>query len=173
MFSSIKASLNRLRMPALDPAAEVRQLFRAPPFTPEVAAALRLISPRLQFRPDERSRLLCQAEANGMCEREFEALRPLLEQRTKPQRVLEIGPGFGRSVVYFCNKGVWSAQAEVHLYDTNGKATKYKQRYYDRPPKWPDVSSFCGNLSLLQAFLDFNQVRNCRVFDAAQLPINR
>ena len=171
----LKTSLNRLRGGRmLDPSVErAERLFLLPPFTPEVAAAAGLISPRLSLGADERSRLFCQLEANGMSEREYEALAPLFQELPRPQRVLEIGPGLGRSVVYFSKKGVWDEHAQIHLYDANGTQTKYKQKHYDRPPQWPDVSSFCGNLPLLRQFLDYNHMANCQIFDAAELPLMR
>jgi hypothetical protein len=79
----------------------------------------------------------------------------------------------GRSVVYFQKKGVWDADAEVHLYDANGTTTKYKGKHFARPPQWPDVSSFCGNLAVLKHFLEYNHVRNYRIFDAAESPLGR
>jgi hypothetical protein len=168
-----KVSLNRLRGKKILVERPAEQVFLAPPFTPEVAAAVSLISTRLRFRANERSRLLCQAEANAMSGREYDVLAPLFRQVPPPPHVLEIGPGFGRSVVYFSKRGVWDEHAEVHLYDGNGTQTKYKQKYYDRPPQWPDISSFCGNLPLLRYFLDYNQVTNYRIFDAAELPLRQ
>jgi hypothetical protein len=168
-------SLNRLRgARILDAVGE--QLFQAPPFTPQVAESIGRISTRLRFRPDEVSRRLLECEANGMCEREWEALAPLFAALPRPQKILEVGPGFGRSVVYFRRKNLWDAAAEVHLYDTNGATTKYKHKFYNAPPQWPDVSSFCGDLKLLQSFLEFNQLESnqnagWKIFDAATLPI--
>lgn len=149
------------------------QLFQVPPFTPEVAAAVRLISTRVSFSPDEQSRLVCQMEANSASESEYFALAPLFAKLPKPRRVLEIGPGYGRSVVYFGKKGVWEAGSEIHLYDADGTQTKYKQKHYDRPPQWPDVSSFCGSLSTLRQFLDYNGVANYRIFNASEVPLRK
>ncbi len=114
----MKASLNRLRGKSiLDPrAAAAEQLFLAPPFTEEVVAAIRLISTRLPLKADEASRLLWQQESNAASEAEYEALLPLFEKVEKPKRVLEIGPGFGRSVVFFSKKGLL-AGSEISLYD--------------------------------------------------------
>jgi hypothetical protein len=168
---SFRTSLNRLRGGKIFDVEPAEQVFLAPPFTPEVAAAVSLISTRVPYYADERSRSLCQLETNGMSEREYKALAPIFGKLPKPQRVLEVGPGFGRSVVYFRKKGVWDEGAEVHLYDTNGTETKYKQVHYDRPPQWPDVSSFCGHLPLLRSFLDYNQIAGYRIFDAAELPL--
>ena len=70
-----------------------------------MVAAIRLISTRLPLKADEASRLLWQQESNAASEAEYEALLPLLEKVEKPKRVLEIGPGFGRSVVFFTRRG--------------------------------------------------------------------
>jgi hypothetical protein len=82
--------------------------------------------------------------------------------------VLEIGPGFGRSVVFFSKKG-WFAGSEISLYDANGSSTRYKQKYYEHPPQWPDTSSFCGNLPLLKTMLDYNGLKQYEIFDAQRL----
>ncbi len=105
----LKASLNRLRgRSILDAkASSAEQLFLAPPFTEEVVEAIRLISTRLPLKADEASRWLWQRESNAAAEAEYEALLPLFEKVDKPKRVLEIGPGFGRSVVFFTKKGLW------------------------------------------------------------------
>jgi len=168
----MKTSLNRLRGRSIldSKATSAEQLFLAPPFTEEVVTAIRLISTRLPLKADEASRLLWQRESNAACEAEYEALLPLLAEVDKPKRVLEIGPGFGRSVVFFSKKGFLPG-SEISLYDANGTSTKYKQKYYNHPPKWPDTSSFCGNLSLLQTMLDYNGVGPYEVFDAQQWPL--
>jgi hypothetical protein len=168
----MKTSLNRLRGGSiLDPRAmAAEQLFLAPPFTEDVVAAIRLISTRLPLKADESSRLLWQRESNAASEAEYDALLPLRKQLETPRRVLEIGPGFGRSVVFFRKKGLF-AGSEISLYDADGTSTRYKQKYYDHPPKWPDTSSFCGNLSLLQMMLDYNGVDQYKIFDARQAPL--
>jgi hypothetical protein len=169
----IKSSLNRLRGASiLDPRALAsEQLFLAPPFTEDVVAAIRLISTRLPLKADESSRLLWQKESNAASEAEYDALLPLLQQTGDPRRVLEIGPGFGRSVVYFTKKGLFHG-SEISLYDADGTTTRYKQKYYEHPPKWPDTSSFCGNLTLLQTMLEYNGVHGYKIFDARQLPLS-
>jgi hypothetical protein len=168
----LKTSLNRLRGRSfLDPsAASAEQLFLAPPFTEEVVAAIRLISTRLPLKADETSRLLWQNESNAASAAEYEALQPLFDKQEKPRRVLEIGPGFGRSIVFLQKKGLF-ADSEISLYDADGSSTRYKQKYYDQPPRWPDTSSFCGNLSLLDTMLTYNQVHQFRIFDAQQMPL--
>jgi hypothetical protein len=166
----LKTSLNRLRgRSILDPrAASAEQLFLAPPFTEDVVAAIRLISTRLPLKADEASRLLWQSESNAASEAEYEALLPLLRAVETPKRVLEIGPGFGRSVVFFSKKG-WFADSEISLYDANGSSTRYKQKYYEHPPQWPDTSSFCGNLRLLKTMLDYNGLPRYEILDAQQV----
>lgn len=168
----LKTSLNRLRgRSILDPSARsAEQLFLAPPFSEEVVAAIRLISTRLPLKADEASRLLWQNESNAASAAEYEALQPLFHQMENPGRVLEIGPGFGRSVVFFQKKGLFR-ESEISLYDANGTSTRYKQKYYEQPPRWPDTSSFCGNLSLLETMLTYNQVQQFRILDAQQMPL--
>jgi hypothetical protein len=168
----LKTSLNRLRgRSILDPSARsAEQLFLAPPFSEEVVAAIRLISTRLPLKADEASRLLWQNESNAASAAEYEALQPLFHKQENPGRVLEIGPGFGRSVVFFQKKGLFR-ESEISLYDADGTSTRYKQKYYDQPPRWPDTSSFCGNLSLLETMLTYNQVRQFRILDAQQMPL--
>jgi len=173
--SFFKAPLKHLRgQRILDPSVHgAEQVLLVPPFTPEIASAVGLISPRLRYRADEQSRLLCQTEANAMSAREYDALSPLFAQVPKPRRVLEVGPGYGRSVVYFAKKGVWDERAEINLYDATGSDTKYKQKHYATPPQWPDVSSFCGNLPLLREFLDYNRITNYQILDAAKVPLGQ
>jgi len=169
----LRTSLNRLRGRSIldTQTATAEQLFQSPPFTEEVVAAIRLISTRLPLKADEASRLLLQHEANAASQAEYDALEPLFAKVDSPRRVLEIGPGFGRSVVFFSRKGLWP-QGEISLYDADGAATKYKQKYYNQPPQWPDTSSFCGNLSLLRKMLDYNGVNGYRILDAAQMPLS-
>jgi hypothetical protein len=169
----IKTSLNRLRGRSLliPQAAAAEQLFQAPPFTEELVTAIRLISTRLPLKADEASRLLWQQESNAASQAEYDALQPLFAKVEAPRRVLEIGPGFGRSAVFFTKKGVWP-EGEINLYDADGAQTKYKQKYYNLPPQWPDVSSFCGNLYLLRSVLDYNGLTNYQILDAAQMPLS-
>jgi hypothetical protein len=164
--------LNRLRNSHIlgkTPAApQAEQLYLAPEFSEDVVQAVRLISTCLHLTANQKSRLLWQAESNAASLVEYQALLPLFSKIQKPRKILEVGPGLGRSAVIFGKKHVWNEDAAVHLYDTDGSQTKYKQKHYDRPPKWPDVSSFCGNLQLLDTILKYNGVSNCTIFDAAQ-----
>ena len=90
----------------------------------------------------------------------------------RPGGFWRIGPGFGRSVVFFGKKGLFT-DSEISLYDADGTSTRYKQKYYEQPPRWPDTSSFCGNLPLLRTMLDYNGVKQYQIFDARQLPLGR
>jgi hypothetical protein len=172
-----KTSISRLRSGLqprrVAPEDAASHLFLAPPFDERMAGAARLISTKLSIKADEESRLLWQAEANQAAMVEYNALRPLFAAMEKPRKVLEIGPGLGRSVVVFSKLKVWEKDAAIHIYDTDGRQTKYKQEHYSAPPKWPDVSSFCGNLSILREVLAFNGVSNFTVFDAAQTPLSK
>ena len=149
--------------------ASLEPVFHAPPLTPELLAAIKLISPRLKLAQDEHSRRIWEKEQNGTCWSEYEALRPLLAGIEKPRKVLEIGPGLGRSVVFFSKQFGWQ-QSEIHLYDSDGAATKYKQKFYDAD-KRSLQDSFCGNLRLLRSLLDYNQVSNYTIFNARQMPL--
>jgi len=149
--------------------ASLEPVFHAPPLTPELLAAIKLISPRLKLAQDEHSRRIWEKEQNGTCWGEYEALRPLLAVIEKPNKILEIGPGLGRSAVFFSKQFGWQ-QSEIHLYDSEGAATKYKQKFYDAD-KRSLQDSFCGNLPLLRALLDYNQVSNYTIFNARQTPL--
>lgn len=73
--------------------------------------------------------------------------------------MLEIGPGLGRSVVFFNKKLGWNSTA-VHLYEGDGDAAKYTLL----GPRFRN--SFCGNIKVLTETLEYNAVRNVTVFDA-------
>lgn len=171
-----KASLNRIRSSVLGEQASITErapLFLAPPFTEDVVKAVRLISTHLGLKADERSRLLWQKDCNDVSFSEYDALQPLLAQRTKPNRILEIGPGLGRSCVVFSKMEVWEKDATIHLYDADGVQTKYKQKHYGQPPQWPDTSSFCGNSALLKEILHYNGITSYKLFDAAKIELNK
>ncbi|MDH5305653.1 MAG: hypothetical protein OEW02_00580 [Myxococcales bacterium] len=151
------------RLPALDPELAGREkVFRAPPFTPEIVAAIRLIAPQFALRPDEASRRYWEADQNGACWGEYEALRSVLEKLPAPAKVLEIGPGLGRSVVFFRQKLDWQS-AEYHLYEGGGETTRYTLL----GPRFED--SFCGNLAVLRQMLAYNEVENVTIHDAHAL----
>ena len=133
---------------------------RVPPFDEAFVAALKLIAPHYdRIEPDEASRVLWEKDQNRSCWIEDEALSPILRAMPVPKNALEIGPGLGRSAIFFSKRYFPSTQFD--LFDATGTATKYTlhgQRFDD---------SFCGNLELLRHCLKFNEVDNCIVVDAS------
>jgi hypothetical protein len=151
--------------PQLDPRlAGMEPLFRAPPLTPELVSAFKLIAPHFDFRPRERDRKIWEADQNGSCWGEYLALAPILDVMPKPRKVLEIGPGLGRSLVFFSKKLGWQ-DAEIHTYEGEGSTTKYAIL----GPRFGD--SFCGNIQMLRQVLDYNDVRNVTIFNAKEVAL--
>ena len=74
-------------------------------------------------------------------------------------RVLEIGPGLGRSLVFFSKKFGWQ-HCDLHAYEANGTTTKYTMT----GPRFED--SFCGTISELRRVLDYNGIINVTIHDA-------
>lgn len=143
----------------------LERVFHAPAFTDEYLAAILLIAPNCRdYKPNEKYRDLWEQYQNAACWGELQALQPAFDALPKPKRVLEIGPGLGRSLVFFTKKLVWH-DADVHAYEGNGTATKYTklgQRFED---------SFCGNIRALQDTLEYNGVRNVTIHDAQAAPL--
>lgn len=152
-------------LPTLDESvAGMERVFRAPPLTRELVTAIQLISPQFQLFGNERNRRLWEADQNGACWGEFEALQPLLRTLPAKPKVLEVGPGMGRSLVFFSKKLGWQS-GELHAYDGEGDNPRYEllgERGED---------SFCGNLSALKTVLRYNRVENCSVFNARDIPL--
>jgi hypothetical protein len=147
-------------LPRLDPRlAGLERVFRAPPLTPELVAAIKLIAPHYDFRTSEKFRSVWEAEQNGSCWGEYEALTPLFSLMPKPTKILEIGPGMGRSLVFFSKK-LGLEGSEIHAYEGEGSTTKYTFL----GPRFED--SYCGNLSALRYVLEFNGIRNVALFNA-------
>lgn len=139
--------------------AEMERVFSAPPLTQELVAAIKLISPQCDFTTSEKYRLIWEADQNGACWGEYEALAPLFRSMLKPTKILEIGPGMGRSLVFFSKKLGWE-RSEIHAYEGEGSSTKYTIL----GPRFED--SYCGNLSALRSVLEFNDIRNVTVHNA-------
>jgi hypothetical protein len=139
--------------------AKMEQVFRLPPLTPELVAAIRLISPQYDLTTSERSRKFWEVENNGSCWGEFEALAPLFHSMQRPHKVLELGPGLGRSLVFFSKKLGWQ-NSEIHAYEGDGSSTKYTIL----GPRFQD--SFCGNIAILRRILEFNGLNNVTIFNA-------
>ena len=140
----------------------MERVFHAPPLTPELIAAIKLISPQFDFNSTEKSRLAWEMDQDGACWGEYEALIPLFRSISKPTKILEIGPGMGRSLIFFTKKLGWE-ESDVHVYEGEGNTTKYTYL----GPRFED--SFCGNLNALRYVLDFNGIHNVTIFNARDL----
>ena len=166
---SVRRVLGRVKRAAFPPPppklnprlAVLEKVFRSPPMTRELARAIKLISPHLDLRPNEASRSFWEADQNGACWAEYEALRDTLVALPKSARILEIGPGLGRSLVFFSKKLGW--EGELHAYDADGTTTKYTMN----GPRFED--SFCGTISELRRCLDYNEVRDVTIHDAKKI----
>jgi hypothetical protein len=134
--------------------------FRSPPLDAQLISAVRAITPQFSLRPDEASRRVWELSQNGSSWAEYEALAPLLDAMPEPARILEIGPGMGRSVVFLARHMGWS-HAMFDLYESEGKARKYPLNAARAD------DSFCGDLGQLRRLLEFNEVGNFRLIDAA------
>jgi hypothetical protein len=139
-------------------------IFLAPPLTPSLISAIKLISPQYELSLNEDSRLFWQKDQNGACWGEFEALAPFLTAMPSPSKVLEIGPGMGRSLVFFTKKMGWS-ESILHAYEGEGSSTKYTIS----GPRFED--SYCGNFTSLREVLQYNSVSNVEIFDAKAVGI--
>ena len=82
----------------------------------------------------------------------------------RPAKILEIGCGMGRSLVFFNKKLNWEG-SEVHAYDGEGLTTKYTIQ----GPRFED--SFCGNIDLLRHVLDYNGIHNVTIFNAKNVQL--
>ena len=145
--------------PLTDELAAKQKVFRAPPLDQPLIDAIKLITPHFDLQPDEESRRHWEADQNGSCWGEFEALGPLLASLPKPTKVLEIGPGLGRSAVFFKKMLGWET-VPFHLYESDGLDTKYAVL----GPRSND--SFCGSLASLKHCLDYNAIEAVEILDA-------
>ncbi len=147
----------------LDPSVTQRDLvFHAPPLDDRLLAAIKLISPQFALRADENSRRFWELNQNGACWGEYDAIAPFLGRLGSVRTVLDLGPGLGRSVVFFAKQCGWP-EAQFDLYESDGPSTRYTKagsRFSD---------SFCGDLEALQRVLDFNDIGNATIHDAAEL----
>ncbi len=147
----------------LDPDLASRPLvFHAPPLRDELLSTIQLISPQFYLRANERSRVFWEANQNGACWGEYDALKPYLDRLGRPARALDIGPGLGRSTIFFKKVSDW-AEVPFDLYEGSGTSTKYTKA----GPRFDD--SFCGNIPVLEQVLAFNQIQQATVFDASEL----
>ena len=88
-------------------------VFRAPPLTPDLAAAIRLYCEQFDYPLTEAARALWETDQNAACRAEREALSPLLNAMPAPGKILDIGPGMGRSLVWFRRE---FPRAELHAW---------------------------------------------------------
>jgi hypothetical protein len=135
--------------------------FEAPPLDEELLGAIRRISPQFHLKGDERSRLFWQHNQNGLCWGEYDVLAPYL-RGLEPEKVLDIGPGLGRSVVFFKNALGWE-DVPFHLFESTGDTVSYDR---DGPRS---AESFCGDFNVLEKVLAFNQIHDYEIFDARAL----
>lgn len=149
-------------MPSDSRQMTIERVFHAPPLTPELIAAIHLISPQLRLTKSERDRSEWEADQNAACWDEYEALAPLFHAMPQPARILEVGCGMGRSLVFFNKKLAWES-CVFHAYEGNGSGTKYT---FDGP-RFDD--SFCGNIGVLRSVLTYNGIGNVSVFDAGEV----
>jgi hypothetical protein len=151
--------------PALDKRlAQMERVFRSPPLTKELVKAIQLISPHCKFKPNENNRAIWEMDQNGACWAEYEVLKDTLSKVEKPARILEIGPGLGRSLVFFTKKLRWD-NCDLHTYEGDGETTKYTFN----GPRFED--SFCGNINQLKLCLDFNGIRNVTIHNAKEIAL--
>ena len=147
----------------LDPELNGEELlFHAPPLTEQLVEAIGRISPQFHLRPDERSRRFWELNQNGASWGEYRALQPFLDRLPPPQKVLDIGPGLGRSAVFFSRLQGWES-TRFDLYEGEGKSTRYTQA----GPRFED--SFCGDFDSLASLLNHNQVKHARIHVAGDL----
>jgi len=134
---------------------------RVPPLDDAFVSAIKLVAPQYpDFTANEQTRLTWEQDQNNSCWAEEWAVGDILSAMPPPKRILEIGPGFGRSAAFFSKRRF--PNATFDLFDATGGDTKYEmlgKRYED---------SFCGNLPLLERNLEFNGVSNYRILDARE-----
>jgi hypothetical protein len=157
----IKTSLPRVT----EDLTKLERIYHFPPFTRKLVAAIKLIAPQYDFSVDEECREFWEAEQNGCCWGEYNALLPLFNSMQKPAKILEIGPGMGRSIVFFGNKLGWN-NSDIHAYEGDGSATKYTLL----GPRFSD--SFCGNIGLLKSILFYNGIHNVTILDAKDMQLS-
>jgi hypothetical protein len=132
---------------------------RVPPLDAELVTAINLVAPHYSWmRADEASRRYWQDDQNCSCWREDAALGPLLATMPRPRRILELGPGLGRSAVFYSQR--YFPDAQFDLLDSTGGAIRYECL----GPRYDD--SFCGDLRSLRRCLDYNGVTRSRILDA-------
>jgi len=134
--------------------AKKEKIFKAPPFTKEFVEAIKFLGPQ-KLDPNEKCRAFWEVDQNAACWGEYEAMEKFLDVLDKPKKVLEIGPGLGRSTIFLKKKLSWD-DVMFHLFEGDGAKPRYKmlgKRFDD---------SFCGNISLLTKVLKYNNISTVR-----------
>jgi hypothetical protein len=153
----VRRVLGIKRLPELDQRlSRMERVFRAPRLTPELIAAIKLISPHFDLAPNERHWAFWEADQNGSCWAGYETLEPLLSRITADAKILEIGPGMGRSLAFFAKKLGWSGN-RLDAYEGDSFQTWATQFEYP----------FCRNIAVLRYILDFNAAPDVTIFDPA------
>ena len=151
--------------PVLNPRlASLERVFRSPPMTSELSRAINLISPHLSLPANEAGRASWEADQNATCWAEYEALKDTFAALPKRMRILEIGPGLGRSLVFFTRTFGWQ-DCDLHAYESDGQTTRYTRN----GPRFED--SFCGTISELQNVLRYNGIQNVTIHDAKRVSL--
>lgn len=139
--------------------------FYAPQLTPDLVTAIKSIAPHLPLMQDEKSRKTWEKDQNATCKRELMALAPCLSTIPAPKRLLEIGPGLGRSLVYL--RFIYTeAATSLEAYEGNGPFNNYALRCSR------SQSTFCGSIDSLQSVLKHNGVNNVVMHDAHRRPLS-
>jgi SAM-dependent methyltransferase len=140
----------------------LEHVIRMPPMTPELARAIRLISPGFDMPADEKLRRAFEANQNESCWGEYRALAPVLAALPPSPRVLELGPGLGRSLIFFAKRLGWR---ELHAWEGEGSSTKYTKL----GPRFDD--SFCGDIAALKSVLALNGVDGVAIHNARDVAL--
>lgn len=139
-------------------------LFRIPPFSDDIRKAYQLITGQFDLKVGEECRRFLERDQNGACWGEYSLISEYLTSigMRRPEKVLEIGPGMGRSVVFFKKKFGWE-DVSFHIYEGNG------EKFTDvvLGPRSPEY--FCGNIPILEKILEYNEIRNYEIFNAKEL----
>ena len=146
--------------------SKLERVYKIPKLTRQIVDAIHLIAPQYDLSTSEKSRNFCEAESNGSCWSEYRALEPILRAKPMPKKVLELGPGLGRSLVFFSKKLGWQ-NVEIHTYEGDGQTTQYTLL----GPRFE--YSFCGSINVLRQILDFNGMGNVKIFNAQTLPMSK
>lgn len=142
-----------------------KTIIKIPKLDRELINAIRLIGPHLLIGTDEQSRLFLEQDQNLTCLAEHKVLKPYLQSVAVPNRVLELGPGIGRSIIYFKNALGWKDSYFV-LYD----ATNSKTNYSVLGKRADDT--FCGNIQILKRILEYNKITRYQICDAREYSFN-